>query len=302
MRRVFALISIAFLSVAAQVPEKPAGYFLQEKIKIGEPVKFALVFKHKPETEVVFPDSAYRFAPFEFISKEVYPTQTVNNISTDSAVYLLRTFSIESLQKLNVPVFILQQNDTLKVFGNTASIKLQEVVKQIPEPLAFQENTELQTIEPRFNYPNLIMLLVLLALLLGGIWFVFRKKILMRYRLYVLQKNHRSFIYRYNSYIDRFHKSASLTDMEKAITLWKNYLTGLEDTAINSFTTKEIVSYYDNDEDVTTALKLFDRAIYGNILSDKISDTLTAFYLLHHFADRRYDIIKERTRDAATAR
>ena len=90
--------------------------------------------------------------------------------------------------------------------------------------------------------------------------------------------------------------------MEKAITLWKNYLTDLEDTAINSFTTKEIVTYYNNDEDVTTALKLFDRAIYGNILSEKISDTLTAFYLLHHFADRRYEIIKEKTRNAAMAR
>ena len=160
----------------------------------------------------------------------------------------------------------------------------------------------MQQIEDRFNYPYLIVGLAVLGLIFGGIWFVFRKKILMRYRLYVLQKNHRSFIYRYNSYIDRFHKSAALSDMEKAITLWKNYLTDLEDTAINSFTTKEIVSYYDNDEDVTTALKLFDRAIYGNILSDKISETLTAFYLLHHFADRRYDIIKERTRDAANAR
>ena len=302
MRRVFALICIAFFSFPAFAQEKPSGYFLQEKVKIGEPVKFALVFKHNPETEVVFPDSAYLFAPFEFIAKEVYPTRTVNHKSTDSVVYLLRTFGIDPLQKLNVPVFILQRKDTLKVYGKPAAIQLQEVVKQIPEPLVFKENTELQTIEPRFNYPNLILGLVLIGLLFGGIWFAFRNKILMRYRLYVLKKNHRSFIYRYNTYIDRFHKSVSLPDMEKAITLWKNYLTGLEDTAINSFTTKEIVSYYDNDEDVTTALKLFDRAIYGNILSDKISDTLTAFYLLHHFADRRYDIIKEKTRDAATAR
>ena len=124
----------------------------------------------------------------------------------------------------------------------------------------------------------------------------------MRYRLYVLKKKHTSFVNRYNIFIDRFHTSSSMVNMEKAITLWKNYLTGLEDTAINSYTTKEIVSYYENDEDVSTALKLFDRAIYGNILSDKISDTLTAFYLLHHFADRRYDIIKERTRNAANAR
>ncbi|KAA9346025.1 hypothetical protein F0P94_02800 [Adhaeribacter soli] len=278
------------------------GRFLQPSVKIGEPVKYTLVYKHAPELEVVFPDSGYRFAPFEFIRKETFPTRTIGSVSTDSTVFLLRTFNITPQQQLNLPVFLLQKNDTIRLFGQPSTIKLQEVVKQVPEPLALQENLALQPIEERFNYPYLVAGLSVLLVVFGSLWFIFRKKILTRYRLYVMQKKHTQFISRYNMFIDRFHKSADLVNMEKAITLWKNHLTELEDTAINSFTTKEIVNYYDNDEDVTTALKLFDRAIYGNILSDKISDTLTAFYLLHHFADRRYEIIKAKTLHAATAR
>jgi hypothetical protein len=301
VRKVFALFLLPIL-LAAMPAEKPVGRFLQRSVKVGEPVKYALVFKHAPELEVVFPDSAYRFTPFEFIKKESFPTKTVGNQSTDSAIYWLRTFEIEKIQTLNLPVYLLQNRDTISVFGNSSEITLQEVVKEIPEPPVFKENTEIETIEKRFNYPYLILGLVAVGILFGVLWFIFRKRILTRYRLYILAKKHTAFINRYNIFIDRFHRSASLENIEKDIILLKNYLTDLEGDAINSFTTKEIVNYYNNDEDVTTALKMFYRAIYGNILSEKTSDTLTAFYLLHHFADRRYDIIKEQTRNAATAR
>ena len=300
MLRDLALLLIPFFAFA-QADPKPRGSFRQNEIKIGEPLQYTLVFKHTANLEVVFPDSGYRFAPFEFVKKETFPTYTKDNISTDSAIYHLRTFSVEPLQKLNLPVFLLQKSDTVLLYGNEAQIKLKEVVKTVPEPLVFKENVELIHVEERFNYPYLLAGLALLALFIGAIWFTFRRKLILRYKLYTLKKKHTYFVNRYNIFIDRFHTSSSMVNMEKAITLWKNYLTDLEGMAINSFTTKEIVTYYENDEDVTTALKLFDRAIYGNILSEKISDTSTAFYLLHLFADRRYEIIKEKTRNAAMA-
>lgn len=281
---------------------QPQGTFVQRKVKIGEPLQYTLVYKHPAGQEVIFPDSGYRYAPFEFVKKEAFPTFTQDSISTDSAIYHLRTFSVEPVQTLNLPVFLLHRADTVLLYGKPAKLHLNEVVKTLPDPLAFKTQVALVPVEPRFNYPYLLAGLGLLALLIGVVWFTFRRGLLMRYRLYTLKKKHTYFVNRYNIFIDRFHTSSSLVNMEKAITLWKNYLTDLEDIAINSFTTKEIVTYYENDEDVTTALKLFDRAIYGNILSEKVSDTLTAFYLLHHFADRRYEIIKDKTRNAAMAR
>ncbi|HSI91598.1 MAG TPA: hypothetical protein VK927_10810 [Adhaeribacter sp.] len=302
MRRLLLLFCLPFLLSAATVPSQPQGRFLKTSIKLGEPVAFALVYKHAPEAEVVFPDSSYRFLPFELIRKESFPTRTANNISTDSAIYHLRTFDLEKVQELNLPVFLLQQKDTIPVFGEPAAIDLEEMVESVPEPPVFKEILSLQPVPERFNYPYWLAGFALLIIFLTVIWFSFRQRFLTRFRLYKLAKSHTAFISRYNTYIDRFHRSASLHDMEKAITIWKNHLTYLEEKPINSFTTKEIVTYYEHDEDVTTALKLFDRAIYGNIVSDKISDTLTAFYLLHHFADRRYEFVKENTRNAAIAR
>lgn len=301
MFRILILFLFPFLTAAQSMPQ-PQGTFVQRKVKIGEPLQYTLVYKHPAEQEVIFPDSGYRYAPFEFVKKEAFPTFTQDSISTDSAIYHLRTFSVEPVQTLNLPVFLLQRADTVLLYGTPAKLHLNEVVKTLPDPLAFKTQVALVPVEPRFNYPYLLAGLGLLALLIGVVWFTFRRGLLMRYRLYTLKKKHTYFVNRYNIFIDRFHTSSSLVNMEKAITLWKNYLTDLEDIAINSFTTKEIVTYYENDEDVTTALKLFDRAIYGNILSEKVSDTLTAFYLLHHFADRRYEIIKDKTRNAAMAR
>lgn len=264
-------------------------------------MRYTLVFKHDKNLEVVFPDSAYRFYPFEYMKRENFPTKTIENTSTDSVIYWLRTFEISPELKLNVPVFILNQNDTLTRAGNTAYIQLQEVVKEVQEPLVFKENLTIQTVPEKTNFVTWAIGLIGFFTIFGIVWVMFRARILRRYRIYKLTKNHTYFVNRYNMYIDRFHKSASLQNMEKAIALWKNYLSDLEDNAINSFTTKEIVSFYENDEDVTTALKLFDRAIYGNIVSENVAETLTAFYLLHHFADRRYDFIKEQTRNAAIA-
>jgi hypothetical protein len=139
--------------------------------------------------------------------------------------------------------------------------------------------------------------MVLVAVL---IWILVGQKLITQYRLYILEKAHNAFINKFNNYIEQFNKSESLPVVEQAITLWKNYLTNLEGNAINSFTTKEIAAFYNDDEDVTTALRLFDKAIYGNIVSDKSSETIIAFFLLHHFADRRYEYIKELTKHAVT--
>jgi hypothetical protein len=170
------------------------------------------------------------------------------------------------------------------------------VPAQLPENLVFKSNTQPLPIRARFNYPYAFMGLGVGFILLLGIWGIFGRRIIINYKLYKLKNDHSFFVSKYNSYIERFNRSQSLQTIEKAITLWKNYLTRLEGSAINSFTTKEIAQFYGEDEDVATALKLFDKAIYGNMLSDESSETIVAFYLLHHFADRRYEFFKDQTR------
>jgi hypothetical protein len=276
---------------------QPIGMFERDSIRVGEPVNFVFYFKHRPEEEVIFPDSTYNFKPFEFVSKQFFMTATTRGWSRDSVVYTLRSFSVDPVQRLSLPVYLLRQHDTLALYSQAQEIHLKQLVAGTPDPQQLRAHTRLAPIEKRFNlaYWFIGAGLVMLTLLL--IWMIFGKRLIIRYRLYVLRKHHNLFISKYNAYINQFNRSESLQTIEQAITLWKNYLTELEGNAINSFTTREIAAFYNEDEDVSTALRLFDKAIYGNIVSDKSSETIIAFYLLHHFADRRYEFIKDQTRN-----
>ena len=79
-----------------------------------------------------------------------------------------------------------------------------------------------------------------------------------------------------------------MANLERALTLWKNYLTTLENQPINSLTTQEVLALYPHDPAVADALRLGDRAIYGNQLSDDIERETRALKALRAFADVRY--------------
>jgi len=281
-------------------PKQPQGFFQADTIKLGQPIYFSFYYQHPATEEIVFPDSTFNFAPFEYISRYYFPTRTKGPSSLDSVVYQLRTFDIKPVQRLTLPVYVLQNQDTLSLLAPTAAVNLKQLVKEAASASDIKSNTELAPIAQRFNFAYWLIGGGILVLFLSIIWILFGKKLIIRYRLYTLQKAHAAFIDNFNAYIDRFNQSESLQIIEQAITLWKNYLTNLEGNAINSFTTKEIAAFYNDDEDVTTALRLFDKAIYGNIVSDKSSETIIAFFLLHHFADRRYEFIKDLTKNATT--
>lgn len=298
------LIIIFLFPLRNKAAEKlPVGLFQEDSVKIGLLVRYVLYYQHSSNLEVIFPDSAASYAPFEFVSKNFFPTRTKGQVSTDSAVYIFRTFDITPVQRLQVPVMILQKNDTIVVKPLADSVFLQEMVSITPDNLlTLKSNTQLMEVKERFNYPYVLAGLGIAFLAMLGIWGLFGRKMIINYKLYKLKNDHSAFVSRYNAHIERFNRSQSLQNIEKAITLWKNYLTRLEGSAINSFTTKEIAQFYGQDEDVATALKLFDKAIYGNMLSDESSETIVAFYLLHHFADRRYEFVKDQTRHVSLTR
>lgn len=288
----------------AQLPDgpPPVGSFKKDSVRIGEIVSYSLTYRYPPTREVVFPDSSFDYSPFEFVGKIYAPTRTASGFSFDSTVYLLRTFEVEKVQRIGLPVYVLQEGDTLLLSSAPDSVGLQEMVKSFAEPLPLQVQTSLLPIEPRFNYPYLLVGIGAGVLLLLLIWRIFGANIRTNYKLYTLKKDHAQFLSRYKAQADRFRRSETLGNMEKAVSLWKNYLTKLEEKAINSFTTKEISGYYHEDEDVSTALKLCDRAIYGNIIANEASESSRALSLLQNFAVQRYTIIRETTRNAAPTR
>lgn len=299
MRNVL-LLFFCLISVGTQGQQllAPAGSFSKDSVHIGELVRYTLVHRHPAAQEVILPDSSYNFAPFELVRQEYYPTSTRAGISTDSTVYTLRTFDTAPVQSLELPAIVLRGKDTLQVVSPKRSVVLRQLVQDVSSTLQLRTQTNLLQVEERFDWPILVLWIVTIAAFVALVWLVFGQTIKIKYQLYRLRKDHLYFNSRYNSHVDRFVKTGVPTSMEKAVALWKNYLTKLERSAINSFTTKEIVEYYNDDEQVNVALRLCDKAIYGNVTAEPDQETNQALSMLRRFARSRYKTHREITGNA----
>ncbi|MDO7876215.1 hypothetical protein Q5H93_15835 [Hymenobacter sp. ASUV-10] len=291
------LVFLALPLLAQTTPDVPQGRFRRPSTRVGEPLDYELRFEHAPELEVIFPDSTAAFGPFEYVSKTFYPTRTRRGRSLDRAVYHLRTFQLDSVQTLALPVLLLRGADTLLLPTAPARVRLRRVAPARPfgggELPALRQNLTLRTVEPVFNYPYWLAGTALLAALLGLGAALFHQRLRRRYRAYRLRKNHGYFLAQFARHAERFELSRSTANVERAVALWKNYLASIEDSALNSFTTREIVSYFDNDNDVRRALGTTDKVIYGNLLSEEATEVDKAFQRLRNFAERRYERMME---------
>ncbi|WP_303311933.1 hypothetical protein [Hymenobacter sp. BT730] len=280
----------------AQPDETPRGRFLRPATHVGEVVEYELRHTHNPGLEVIFPDSVADFSPFEYLGQQYYPTRTRQGRSLDRTVYRLRTFSLDSVQQLRLPITVLRGRDTLTLLSAPAAVRLLYTApKTVPTTLpALRQTTTLVPIDDRFNYPYWLAGLSGLLLLGGGLVLAFRRALRRRYQRYKLRKNHAYFLAQYARHIERFELSRSTTNMERAITLWKNYLTLLENNNLNTLTTREIEGLYNHAPSVSTALRIADQVIYGHMLTEDTQEINRAFDLLRHFAEERYQKATQR--------
>ena len=284
----------------------PVGRFMRPAVRVGELVEYELTFRHAPGLNVIFPDSTAAFKPFEYVSRQYWPTRTRRGLSLDRCRYVLRTFALDSVQRLRLPVTLLQGRDSVVVYGRTAVVRLRRTAPTLPpeaELPALRQTTALLPLAERFNYPYWLAAASGVLLLAGVVWWTFGRNLRQRYRRYRTARNHVYFLAQYARHLERFQLSRSLANMERAITLWKNYLARLENNSLNTLTTREIVALYGGDADVATALRLADRVIYGNQLPDEAAEqTDHALDALRRFADRRYAAVRTAARRPSAPR
>ncbi|MBD2769993.1 hypothetical protein IC235_19065 [Hymenobacter sp. BT664] len=286
-------LSLLLSSRAAAQSDVSAGLqgrFLKQQVRVGEPLDYELRYEHAPNLEVVFPDSLARFTPFEYTGRTFFPTRTRQGRSLDRTIYHLRTFRLDSVQSLVLPVAVLQGNDTLSIAPRPSSVRLRRMAPpQMASGLpALRQNLALVPVEPLFNYPYWLAGAAVGMLLIMGSATLFRRRLSRRYQAYKLRKNHGYFLAQFARHAERFELSRSATNVERAVALWKSYLAGLENNDLNSFTTREIVTYFENDADVRKALSATDRVIYGNLQTEDAKEVDRAFQRLRGFAERRY--------------
>lgn len=285
MYRLLLAVLIAFFSFPAlgQII-KTSGEFSADTIKIGQELNYSLSLKYPRNVDVVFPDSTFSFAPFEFLSKQSFQTKSDSIYSFDSAVYTLATFEIDSVQYLNLPVFMVTDGDSVAIQNQLDSIILSHVVTFIPDSISMLENTEYSNVNLGFNYPYLVAGLTTFTLVSLIFFLVFGKAIKKKIRLYRLKRLHRRFLEKFNITIRDLSTESDNKFFEKIIIDWKGYMEGLNKMPYTKLTSREIQNIYP-DEDLTKSLQSIDGAIYGGL---KLQDVTASFDYLRKISEDSY--------------
>jgi hypothetical protein len=245
------------------------GRFLSDSVKLGEPINFTLSARYRSELIILFPDSTFSFAPFEFQKKKYFPTKSKFGFSYDSVVYTLNTYEIDSLQFLRLPVFLRNPKDSSVFYSDVDTVFFKYLVKQLPDSLAannlpLKANTGYIDVKWQFNtilFAVIGGVLIIVAIL---VWVIFGKRIKKYFAIKKLTKNHQEFLNRFGVALDRLEKESSPELAENALVTWKKYLEGLMSVPYTKFTSKEIRER-ENDERLGQNLKSIDRMIYARV-------------------------------------
>ncbi|HTE33902.1 MAG TPA: hypothetical protein VK666_26150 [Chryseolinea sp.] len=257
----------SFCKLSAQDVIVHSGFF-RDSLAIGDETGYYLSARYPSQLNILFPDSTFNFAPFEYQRKTYFPTQTQGGKSYDSVIYYLSTFEIAPLQSLSLPVFQLNPMDCTVVVSRGDTVRLSEFVKDLPDSLTAQNiplkvNTAYQNVAYLFNYPLLIIGVggLLFIAILG--WLIFGKRISRHYRLKKMQKLHQKFMDGYTRQLENIRQAFSAITIEDALFQWKKYVEQLESRPYTKLTTREITRM-DNNEPLGRDLHMIDGAIYGH--------------------------------------
>jgi len=249
------------------------GKFQADSLLIGKPVPFSLTASYPSDLQLLFPDSTYNFAPYELASKEYFPTRTPDSLSYDSVVYHLTSFEVDSIQTLRLPVFVTHPGDCTEVWSRTDSIFLTHLVAVVPDSVTAQQLplrtfTDYLPVDWMLNYPVFLIAAGILIVLMITAWLLFGKRIRKYYRVKRLQKNHYSFLEKYEYAVHQVQSGFSALRAETALVIWKKYMESLEGKPYTKFTSREIATL-ESDERLAAALKGIDRMVYGGMGSEQ---------------------------------
>jgi hypothetical protein len=289
--RTFALVFILFCTLVSHAQEEVriVGRFRTDSVKLGEPIEYYVTAKYPSQWQVLLPDSTFSFTPFDFQKKVYYPTHTSNNISTDSVLYVLNTFEIDSIQTLKVPAFVVVPGDCTRYESNVDTVFFKHLVSQLPDSLSAEQlplktNTAYNAVSWLFNYPVFSIVIGSLIFIAFLVWVIFGKKIKKHFLLKRLSKNHHEFMLNFDFAIEKLKSGFTPESAEQSVIIWKKYMEDLVTKPYTKSTTRELKEI-ENNETLVGALRVIDRSIYGRIPPD----TLDSFLNLKEFSQSQFN-------------
>jgi hypothetical protein len=261
--------------------------FFADSLTVGEETGYYLSATYPSNLNIIFPDSATDFGPFEFERKKYFPTQSSGGKSYDSVIYYLSSFEIESIQTLSLPIYQLNVQDCTMFESNVDTIRLQELVKNLPDSLTAQNlplkvNTIYEDVPYLFNYPVFLIIGGVIVVILLVVWLVFGKKIRKHFKLKRMLKAHQKFLEGYSDFMQNIQNAFSTVTTESALFHWKKYMEQLESRPYTKLTTRE-TTQLENNEALGKNLHTIDGAIYGHNTS-----VVESLEHLKRFADERF--------------
>lgn len=269
--------------------------FLSDTVSVGGIIQARLIISHPDTLAVFFPQSPADFFPFELKDKSLRPTHTLNHRSIDTVLYQLQTFELAPKQALSLPYRFLSKNDTLTRFVNSDSIELQFRIKTTDSlsQLTYKPTKGLILLQ---DPPNLILISILVAIGLFGVFFVIisLRRPIARYLRRQLIKQEWNGIKRQLSRVLSL-KNNQAKYMEELNKVWKDVFEKELKTPLRSLTTTELIPTLQSSEALPDAHKsllihaaqIGDKTIYAGIPASKeemdsltkgIEDVLSAVY------------------------
>jgi hypothetical protein len=259
---------VVFIQVSGQ-DVQVRGKFHADSIKIGQAVPFSLTARYPASLNVLFPDTGFSFAPFEVQGKKYFQTKTLKNVSYDSVVYFLTTYEIDSVQQLQLPVFVVHTKDCTQVNSNTSSIILKQLVKAkydslTAEKLPLKENANYINVRWLLNYPLVLILAAVLVIALIVAWIIFGKRIRRYFKLRKFMKNHKAFVLKFSQSVGELQHEFSSGRAESIFVLWKKYMETLVSQPYTRYTAREILQM-EHDETLGPTLQALNKIIYAGV-------------------------------------
>jgi len=265
------------------------GRFKTDSVKLGEPIEYYVTAKYPSQWQVLLPDSTFSFAPFDFQKKVYFPTRTKNNLSTDSVLYILSTYEIDSIQTLKIPAFVVLPNDCTTYESNMDTIFFTRLVSHLPdsvsaEQLPLKTNTTYNAVSWLFNYPVFSIIIGAILIIAILIWIFFGNKIKRHLTLKRLTKNHLEFIQNFDSAVEKLKSGFTPESAESSVIIWKKYMEDLVTKPYTKSTTRELKEI-ENNEMLGSSLSVIDRSIYGRIPPVE----LDSFFNLKEFSQKQFN-------------
>jgi hypothetical protein len=251
-----------------QAEVKVTAGFFEDSLYIGKPVRFYLTARYPQQLNIVFPDSSHTYTPFEFESKDYFPTDTEDGISYDSVIYHVSTFEIDRKQYLSLPVFQVNEKDSIIFQSQQDTILVTQLVNFSVDTIAIDKlpmklSVAYHDVPGQFNWPIFTIVVAVILVIALVVWFVFGKRIRRYFRIKSMLEAHRKFVESYTREVTNLRQAFSAVTTETALAHWKIYMEQLEARPYTKLTTREARNFF-QDETLIRNLQTIDGAIYGH--------------------------------------